>query len=194
MIMKKILAFLLGFALLWSCNPLEDTYQLLDDAKQPYSESIEYTLVEADYVAGSNFALQDAQTSQDSALAKAIKSNMAFNSRFQGKDYVPKILSNLFPALSKGSSAIITYSEFIDQPSFFTDMSSIYYLTTDDYKKLWNSSTLFVEALTPSLNPQDTLAYLLGQNFPGDADGKYRFISYNYSSVRQLLRGDYFHL
>ena len=189
MIMKKIFAFLLGITLLWSCNPLEDTYQLLDDAKEPYSESIEYTLVEADYVAGSNFALQDAQTSQDSALAKAIKSNMAFNSRFQGKDYVPKILSNLFPALSKGSSAIITYSEFIDQPSFFTDMSSIYYLTTDDYKKLWNSSTLFVEALTPSLNPQDTLAYLLGQNFPGDADGKYRFISYNYSSDEATTEG-----
>ena len=189
MIMKKIYAFLLGITLLWSCNPLEDTYQLLDDAKQPYSESIEYTLVEADYVAGSNFALQDAQTSQDSALAKAIKSNMAFNSRFQGKDYVPKILSNLFPALSKGSSAIITYSEFIDQPSFFTDMSSIYYLTTDDYKKLWNSSTLFVDALTPSLNPQDTLAYLLGQNFPGDADGRYRFISYNYSSDEATPEG-----
>jgi len=189
MIMKKIFAFLLGITLLWSCNPLEDTYQLLDDAKQPYSESIEYTLVEADYVAGSNFALQDAQTSQDSALAKAIKSNMAFNSRFQGKDYVPKILSNLFPALSKGSSAIITYSEFIDQPSFFTDMSSIYYLTTDDYKKLWNSSTLFVDALTPSLNPQDTLAYLLGQNFPGDADGRYRFISYNYSSDEATPEG-----
>jgi len=187
--MKKIYAFLLGITLLWSCNPLEDTYQLLDDAKQPYSESIEYTLVEADYVAGSNFALQDAQTSQDSALAKAIKSNMAFNSRFQGKDYVPKILSNLFPALSKGSSAIITYSEFIDQPSFFTDMSSIYYLTTDDYKKLWNSSTLFVDALTPSLNPQDTLAYLLGQNFPGDADGRYRFISYNYSSDEATPEG-----
>jgi len=93
--MKKIFAFLLGITLLWSCNPLEDTYQLLDDAKEPYSESIEYTLVEADYVAGSNFALQDAQTSQDSALAKAIKSNMAFNSRFQVRIMFPNPVKSI---------------------------------------------------------------------------------------------------
>ena len=38
--MKKILAILLGFSLLWACDPMEDTYQKLDDAKQPYKEVI----------------------------------------------------------------------------------------------------------------------------------------------------------
>ncbi len=181
--MKKILVILFGATLLWSCNPLEDTYKQLDDSQEPYKESIKYTLVEADYVTAGNAALADAQNYEDSSLAKSIKSNLAFNSRFNGKDYIPVILSTNFPALSKGSSGNITYNEFTDLPSFFADLTSIYTLTTDDYKMLWGSNTLFVEALTPTVNPAAKIPLLLGENFSNDPIEKYRLIAYNYSSV-----------
>ncbi|MGB4329765.1 MAG: hypothetical protein WBJ36_12875, partial [Tenuifilum sp.] len=107
--MKKIIAILLGVSLLWACDPMEDTYQKLDDAKQPYKDVITYTLVSADYTNASNLALKDAKTYDDSTLAKAIKTQLAFNERFAGKDYIPDILTKNFPALSKGSSANIQY-------------------------------------------------------------------------------------
>jgi hypothetical protein len=187
--MKKIFAILFGASLLWSCNPLEDTYKQLDDAQEPYKESIEYTLVDADYVTASDAAMKDALSKEDSTIAKSIKSNLAFNSRFPGKDYIPVILSNNFPALSKGSSAKITYNEFAALPSYFADLSSIYTLTTSDYKKLWGSNTLYVEAFTPTVNVEDSLPVLLDKIFPDDSDGKYRFIAYNYSAEEAYTTG-----
>lgn len=180
--MKKIFAILFGLTLLWSCNPLEDTYKQLDDAQEPYKESIEYTLVDADYITASEAALNDASNADDSVLAKSIKTNMAFNSRFPGKDYIPAVLANNFPALSKGSSAMVTYKEYSDLPSFFSDLSSIYRLTTNDYKTLWNSNNLYVEAFTPTVNADDYLPGLLDEIFPNDVNGTYRFLAYNYSN------------
>lgn len=184
--MKKILAILLGVSLLWACDPMEDTYQKLDDAKQPYKEVINYTLISTDYTSASNLALKDALTHDDSTLAKAIKSQLAFNERFAGKDYIPDILTKNFPALSKGSSANIQYDVQYNTPVNILDLYSNNIISEQEYKdSVWKSSTLFVKSFTPSTIGR--MPQVLLKKFEGASTNAYRLVEYNYSEVEPTI-------
>lgn len=180
--MKKILTMLIGVSLLWSCNPLEDTYQKLDDAKEPYKEAISYTLVSADYANASKLALKDALTHDDSTLAKAIKTQLAFNERFAGKDYIPGLLIMNFPALSKGSTANIQYDVQNNTPANILDLYTNNIISQQEYKdSVWKSSTLFVKTFTPSTIGR--MPQVLLKKFEGASTNSYRLVEYNYSEV-----------
>lgn len=188
--MKRIsLISFIGLALLWACNPMEDVYQNLDNAKEPYKESVQYTLTAADYTTASNVALKLAGNASDSALAKAIKSQQAFNQRFRGSDIIPEFLGQIYPALSKGSQATITYNQMNDLPQEVADLSELYIFSTADYQNLWGSSSLYVETFTPSKSLEANIPLLLNTLFPNDADGRYRFVSYNYSENEPTVSG-----
>lgn len=186
---KNLLKSIIGVTLLWACNPMEDVYQNLDNTQEPYKESVEYTLTAADYTTASNVALSLAENASDSALAKAIKSQQAFNQRFRGSDVIPEFLGQIFPALSKGSQATVTYNQMNDLPQEVLDLSELYIFSTTDYQNLWGSSSLYVETFTPSKSPEENIPLFLNSLFPNDTDGRYRFVSYNYSENEPITTG-----
>lgn len=136
--MKRILNLTMLLGLLWACNPMEDTYNNLDEARKPYKENIIYTLDATDYSNASKYALADAQNHADSASAQLIKDQQAFNQRFTAKNYVGKVLANRFVALNLGSTANVTYNVNLENTGYLTAYSSptLYTLTSDNYQSV----------------------------------------------------------
>lgn len=182
--MKKLLIYIPAIiGLLWSCNPMEDTYNKLDEKLEPYSEEITYTLVSSDYSTASTAALVDAENASDSAKALLIKSQLAFNDRFAGADYIGTVLAKNFPALNKGSVATVTYTTVANSPTYLSDLSTNNVLSTSDYQQVWGDNVLFVNAFTPAKTPAANLPTLLASKFPTAASGTYKLVEYNYSST-----------
>lgn len=168
--------------ILWSCDPMEDTYNQLDNELKPYKENISYTLVSADYSTASSAALATATNGEDSTLAKQIKSANAFNEKYKGSDYIYSILSKNFPALNKESVALITYNEAKNLPEFYNDLGQLYVLQTSDYKVLWGSETKYIETFTVNSTPEAKMPSILNSAFPAAEVGSYKFLEYNYTS------------
>ncbi|MGD9976531.1 MAG: choice-of-anchor J domain-containing protein [Bacteroidales bacterium] len=181
--MKKLLYFTAMIGLLWACNPMEDTYDKLDEALEPYHENISYALVAKDYTTAGNAALVDATNADDSSKAKLIISQLAFNERFSGADYIAPVLSKNFPALNKGSVAAVTYTTSHNTPSYLSDLSTNNILSTSDYQQVWGNDILYVSAFTPAKSPSANLPTLLTSKFPSATSGTYKLVEYNYSST-----------
>lgn len=179
--MKKILYFSAMLGLLWACDPMEDTYDNLDNKQEPYKESISYTLVATDYTTASNAALVDAANASDTAKAKQIKTDLSFNERFTGASYIGYVLAKNFPALNKGSVASVTYTYTPNKPTFLSDLSTNNILKEQDYQVAWNSADMFVNAFTPAVSAAAKLPQVLLNKFPSARSGQYKFIEYNYS-------------
>lgn len=187
--MKKILYFLSFVGVLWACDPMEDSYNKIDEAQKPFSKNVEYTLVDADYGIASATALALAQNAEDTALANAIKSQLAFNERFPGSAVMNGVLAVNYPVLNEGSVAKVTYREGKNPPAYYANFSSIYSLTQADYQFLWGSSEKYVESFTPAKNPQANMPAVLANAFANDANGTYRFVSYYYSEKEAYEEG-----
>ncbi|MGE0077579.1 MAG: DUF5017 domain-containing protein [Bacteroidales bacterium] len=181
--MKKIIYFSAMLGLLWACNPMEDTYDKLDEKLEPYKETISYTLTETDYSTASNAALVDATNATDSARAKLIKSQLAFNEYYTGADYVGAVLSKNFPALNKNSIATVTYTTIENSPSYLSDLSTNNILSTSDYQMAWGDDVLYVEAFTPATSASVKIPEILASKFPSATSGAYKLVQYNYSST-----------
>lgn len=181
--MKKILYFSAMLGLLWACDPMEDTYDNLDNKQEPYKENISYTLVATDYTTASNAALVDAANKADSSKATLIKSQMSFNERFTGADYIGYVLAKNFPALNKGSVASVTYTYTPNSPTFVSDLSTNNILKEQDYQVAWSSTEQFVNAFTPAVSAAVNLPKVLLSKFPTAISGQYKLVEYNYSPV-----------
>ncbi len=181
---------------LWSCDPMEDTYSKLDDELQPYKENINYTLVATDYTTASNAALIDALNADDSSKARAIKSQLSFNERFTGADYVGYVLAKNFPVLNKNSVANVTYTYTPNAPTFIADLSTNNIVSTADYQSIWGDPVAYVSAFTPAKSPSSKLPGLLASKFPSAVSGTLKLVEYNYSSTEatsQMVDFKYFY-
>lgn len=183
--MKKLLILLPAFiGLLWSCNPMEDTYNDLDNKEQPYNQSITYTLTSADYSTASKAALVDAANASDTSFAKLISSQQAFNTHFTANDYVPAVLAKNFIALKKNSSAVVTYNANLEDISYLADYSGAtgYTLVQSDYDKagvIVAKEGYFI----PSSTAADNLPNILKTAISTPTDGKIVLVSYKASTV-----------
>ncbi len=137
--MKKLLIYLPAIlGLLWSCDPMEDTYNKLDNKLEPYKENKAYTLVAADYSTASKAALVDALNKADSAKAKLVASSLSFNNRFTVNDYAKYVLLKVFPALKDNSNVSVTYNSFSDYDTASVELR--YTLLTADYDAMGTST------------------------------------------------------
>lgn len=193
--MKKILYFLSFIGLLWACDPMEDTYNKLDDSKEPYHGDIAYTLAAADYSTAAGYANAVASTRTDSIWAKAdstwagyVLSYQAFNDTFPGSEYIPKILSGLFPAYNFGSTAQITYNYFDKMPedlSVYADAGE-YSFSAGDYARV-DSLTGITGYLYPDFNPEFYIPAILTDAVSNPQKDDIIKVNYKYSYITPVF-------
>lgn len=180
--MKKLLYIPLILGLMWSCDPLEETYDNLDEAQGPYKESIEYTLVSTDYTNASKAALKLAENAADTAKANLIKSQQAFNSRFTANALVGGILSTNFLALNQGSSAVVTYNNNLEDLEYLNAISgaTTYTVSNDDYTAV-GGNVATAGYFIPSNTADENVASILASAIANAEDGDYAIVSYKQS-------------
>ncbi|TXG36919.1 hypothetical protein [Seonamhaeicola maritimus] len=118
--MKKFIylcTILLGTALV-GCNPLEDINSEVDAIETPIVGDIEITLSDDDY--------EDLDLNYGN-----------FNSVDDAKALLPDFLSDKYPVLGKGSSALVTYKRYAKVDTF---SENIYELTDADHNDITGSS------------------------------------------------------
>lgn len=133
--MKKLVYILLALIVVFSaCDPNEDLYDELDNAKEPYAGKIEsYVFTADDYAIASDYAIKDAVTDEDTSNAEAIEDDEAFNTYFTAESYVGKVLGELFPEYNKKSSANVTYNNFIGGLEYLDELGDITFYTLEWY-------------------------------------------------------------
>ncbi|HPD94394.1 MAG: choice-of-anchor J domain-containing protein [Bacteroidales bacterium] len=183
--MKKILYFLSFIGLLWACDPMEDTYNKLDDSKEPYHGDIAYTLVATDYSNAAAYAKADDSISTWTGY---ISSFSAFNDSFPGSKYIAKLLPDLFPAYNVGSKASITYNYFAKMPENLTAYAnaSSYSFVQSDYARV-DSLTGITGYLYPDFNPEFYIPAILADSVPNPQKDDIHKVIYKYSDVKPLI-------
>ena len=176
-----------------ACNPLDDVYSKLDEQKEPYREDIAYTLTEADYTAASNAALALAQNAADSAAAKRIKSEQAFNPTFGPENLVPAQLSATFKALNKKSTANVTYNMNSENLGHLDSMlvqlkTHSYTVNAADYAHV-GGPVANIEYFVPSMPAAEHLPSLLADTFKSAQSGDYALVSYKQSQYEPSTGG-----
>lgn len=186
-VIKNIIIAAQAGLLLLACNPMSDVYQKLDEAREPYREDIAYTLTEADYTAASNAALALAQNAADSAAAKRIKSEQAFNPTFGPENLVPAQLSATFKALNKKSTANVTYnmnSENLGHLSSMLDSLKKYSYEAD-YSAV-GGAVATAGYFVPSMPAAEHIPALLDKAYTQAIKGQYALVTYKQSDVEPV--------
>lgn len=180
--MKKLLKYLpLLLTLLWSCDPMEDIYNDLDKVKEPYNEEINYVLVADDYNTASKQALVDAKNESDSAYAKAIKSDMAFNQVFTANDYMRYVLHANYVALNKGSVAKVEYNT-TEKPEELISLESTeqYRLGKEDYALVEDGLVADGEGFYPGYEAESYIPDMLAAAVAEPMEGDLIRVNYKY--------------
>ena len=179
--LNKILLILI--VALSSCNPMSDTYNLLNKDIQPPQAKFNYTLTDADYAEISSQALKDATDAADSALAKTIKSTNSLPEGYAAT-YVPALLQAMYPALGKGSNAQVTYN-FNKGPLTYLEQYTTadnYTLSADDYKSMGGAVGVY-GYFSPSNAPNDFIPGFLKTKYADAADSTLKLINYKYATT-----------
>jgi len=166
--MKKITSYILGLGLLVAaCNPMEDIYNELDNKENPYVERVELTLTDADY------------ESFDGDVA----SNHFFTEEDPATDYIPPFLSEKYPALDEGSSALVTYNFSVGYPDLSNYSGAGYYRLDDaDYESA-NQIVGLAKYFSPK-NPADKfLPGILSESVSDAENGDIYIVAYQYADI-----------
>lgn len=126
--MKKILlaASVIGGFFLTACNPNEDIYNKLDDAKLPYAEqNVAYILQDADYSLAGN---------------ATVTANKAFSNTEGSDTLIPKILAKKFLALKLNSTMDISYNYISRNVAADPTVQFGYEFTDADYQSIPNAT------------------------------------------------------
>lgn len=184
--MKKLIIFLpLFIGILWSCNPMKDTYNELDSKEVQYNEKVTYTLVTSDYATATKAAYADATNKADSAIAKSITTLQAFNSRFTGKNYVGSVLAKNYPALLKNSSATVTYNENLNDIAYLTNYTtgSIKYTVSNANYSSVGGKVALAKCFTPAYPADSYLPGFLSAGVSSPAEGALALVTYNATDI-----------
>lgn len=167
--MKKIISYILGLGLLiTACNPMEDIYDGID-AKEITNvvEGLEITLADDDY----------------DEMGGDAEDYHYFSENILATDYIPDFLSEAYPALTEGSSIVITYNykNEADYLDIYGDATS-YTLTDEDYSSV--SATVGVAGYFSPSNPADDyLSSILDEAITDATDGDLCIVKYDYSDI-----------
>jgi hypothetical protein len=178
--MKKIIFYLMVFVLILSaCDPMKQINKELNALNTGYKNSVQYTLISSDYTAVGTLA-----ASTNSVHATFIKNNMFFTDTVSAASYIPAFLAGKFPALSTGSSALITYNYNGKMPGDLTKYSAAngYTLMPADYQSI--DSVLQVAGyFSPGYAPEVYIPAVLATKIASPATGDLVLATYNYSTV-----------
>ncbi len=169
--MKKlslIPLLMLGAILFQSCDPNKDLYEKMDAGIPPYSENIEYTLVDQDYNRFEGF----------------IAEYKAFNDSLPAMDYVPEILSRNFVTLNLESAAMVTFNHFLLHPIWW-DSGFGYVLTDQDYAFLGVG-----DSFTPENPAWQHVPSLLEREYPEAEEGDLVVIIYNFTEAGSTVMNE----
>lgn len=183
--MRKLFNILIILVVIFAaCNPNEDLYDELDDLRGKYSEEIEYTLEAEDYATLSDIALELATTDAEEAYATMIETNLAFNPIFEPSEIVGDFLAERFPALNKGSVAMLTYD--YDKINLEHQMpyasASEYELGEDDYDLIGGDVSTH-GIFFPSANVDDNITQILDSAYKEAVDGDMVYAIYRFSDT-----------
>lgn len=195
--MKRIFTVGVALAALFfaSCEPNEDIYDKLDDMKKPYNEKISYVLVPTDYNTASAAAMADAlallkaesdipRFKVDSTMAVEIKSRLSFNPRYTAIEYMRYVLDKNFPALKKGSAAIVTYNESTENIDYLTAVTSAskYKVSSTDYSSV-GGSVAAVGYFIPSSTAQENIPAILSSAIASPSANQLALVTYKQSDI-----------
>ncbi len=167
--MKKIISYLFIAGLLFSaCDPMDDIYDELDEnGITNKQQGIEYTITSDNY----------------DAMEGAVAENHYFSENNPSADYIPSLLTAVYPTLTEGSTVKVTYN-YKNEASYLSVYSdaSEYELTSDDYASV--SETVGVAGyFSPSNSADDYLPSILSSSVTGAENGDVYIVSYEYSDI-----------
>lgn len=135
--MKKLLYMASALALMFTaCDPMEDTYDDLDNLQEPYTQEVEVKFTEADYATLSGIAEAAAKTDDEKDDAKDIAKYKSFSKYLPATKYVPMFLASEYSTLEEGSVATVTYDYYNSSSYERTTEPDSYKMTDDDYESL----------------------------------------------------------
>ncbi|MDD2797479.1 MAG: hypothetical protein PHV20_02690 [Bacteroidales bacterium] len=174
---NKILYLLSSVLFLASCDPMADTYSLIDQNAAPYAESKAITLVNGDYTTIKTLALKDAKTKRDSTYIKLIDTNKSFSDSAQAKDYIPAYLANAFKALNKKSSIMVTYNFNMGRSTMTPYETNVYNLSTADYTSV-SPEVAAAGSFFPASPAANYIPAILKVDFPTPAANEIKLVFY----------------
>lgn len=178
--MKKSIYYILFIILiLSSCDPMDKIYDEMSSENTGYKNNVEYTLTADDYDAIAKLA-----TGNYPVDAAFISSKMFFNDTITASKYVPAFLAELYPALSVGSSAMVTYNyngEMPEDLSVYTSTDT-YTVKDSDYKSI-DGVLQVVKYYSPGYSPELYIPLVLSSEVEAPSNGDLMLVSYNYSTA-----------
>lgn len=184
--MKKLLYILASsMFLLWSCEPLEDTYEELDKEQGAYNENISVTLTDDDY----NTVSTIAEKLGNSDASDFIDDNLAFNEQYPAADFIPSFLGETYLALNKDSRANVTFNYMQGNPEYLGNYELTYRLDSADYADA-ETGLGKLKAFSPAYPPENYLSEILEGEFGDKSDGSIVYTSYRVSDMNPEELGD----
>lgn len=188
--MKKIL-YIASFLLvtLTACNPMEDTYNEIDEANKEEKADEKYFAQRT--VLDANYTLTD----EDYALStnEDVKKYKNFSGSLPAKDYLAQILNDKMVYGEAGSDYVITYKYYRGSLSYLNtyvayleaiDALETYELTTEDYDSMGTGSGEpgKYNNFSDSTPPADYLPDFLRNKFPNAEANDVVVVTYKYYS------------
>jgi len=131
----------------------------------------------------SSNALADATNTNDSLIAKSIKSTNSLPKGYAAT-YIPDILKSMYPALGKGSTSFVSYN-FNHGPKAYLEEyagASRYTLSNADYTSM-GGAVMIYKYFSPSNPPASYLPDFLKTKYPDVADSTLKMINYKYATT-----------
>ncbi|HSH53235.1 MAG TPA: choice-of-anchor J domain-containing protein [Bacteroidales bacterium] len=187
--MKKIVYILTLLMVVFSaCDPNEEIYEQLDELKEPYKGSVEYTLTANDYEILTSFALANAANEEDSTWAEYVTEFEAFNDKYPGSEYIPYLLPDLFPAYNQESAANVTFNYIADIPDELAIYSNAEVIEfTSNYYNAVNEFVGTAGYFYPEYNPDFFIPDILNDSISDAVEEEIYSIKYKYSDVDPIM-------
>lgn len=182
--MKKVIFYLtVVLLILSSCDPLSDIYKEIDKKGTGYKNDVTYTLTAEDYA-----TIGDLATSVNAADGTFITGKLYFNDTVPAADYIPPFLAQKFPALSFGSSAMVTYNYNGALPEDLVKYTTAgtYTVRKSDYVSLDNVLQA-TKYFSPRYAPEVYIPKILADNIVSPSAGDLMLVTYDYSTGDPLV-------
>jgi hypothetical protein len=177
--MKKAYKILLGLVLVSAigCNPLEDTYDDLDQTDPGLVLDIEYTLTSSDY---NSFA---SKTDEDTLVAE----NDMFADFDQAKRLIPEVLEDNFSYLGEGSSAVVTFevNGGLEELSSLVNASN-FYVDAEELENVDEAAGI-TGFLSPSYDVEESLITVLEAEVQSPLEGDVLAVIYDYATKDPIV-------
>lgn len=165
------------------------------------TESVSYTLTEADYttLAGLSENKALATTDEESKALSAIGTNHCFATDAEAHKYIPALLASTdFPyfTANNGSSIKVTYlvdknfsTATVETFDKLASNAVEYRVTEADYINAWGSDENFINGFAPMTPASDFIPSILASAYPDAAQGDMIIVSYNQTDNNPVFGG-----